>query len=65
MLIRENIIVNIIILERLLGVFKPTKDSGDDRRLKSVPATVAELVEKEIKKTSEDQQRTATDAIVS
>ena len=31
---------------------------------KSVPATVAELVENEIKKTSEDLQKTATDAIV-
>ena len=40
------------------------KDSGDDHQLKSVPATVAELVENEIKKTSEDLQRTATDAIV-
>ena len=46
----------------ILEFFKPTKDSGDDRRLKSVPATVADLVEKEIRKTSEDLQRTATDA---
>ena len=34
-------------------------DSGDDRWLKSVPATVADLVEKEIKIAS---KRTATDA---
>ena len=42
----------------ILEFFKPTKDSGNDHRLKSVPATVADLVEKEIKKTSE---RTAND----
>ena len=47
----------------ILEFFKPTKDSGDDRRLKSVPASVADLVEKKIRKTSEDLQRTATDAI--
>ena len=33
----------------ILEFFKPTKDSGDDRRLKSVPASVADLVEKEIR----------------
>ena len=43
----------------ILEFFKPTKDSGDDHRLKSVLASVAE---KEIRKTSEDLQRTATDA---
>ena len=46
----------------ILEFFKPTEDSGDDRRLKSVPASVADLVEKEIRKTSENLQRTATDA---
>ena len=46
----------------ILEFFKPTKDSSDDCWLKSVPASVADLVEKEIRKTSEDLQRTATDA---
>ena len=46
----------------ILEFFKPTKDSGDNRWLKSVPASVADLVEKEIMKTTEDLQRTATDA---
>ena len=46
----------------ILEFFKPTKDSGDNHRLKSVPALVAGLVKKEIRKTSEDLQRTTTDA---
>ena len=47
----------------ILEFFKPTKDSGDDHRLKSVPASVADLASrKEIRKTSENLQRIATDA---
>ena len=37
----------------ILEFLKPTKNSGDDHRLKSVPAMVANLAEKEIKKTLE------------